>query len=262
MTILRHELRQGLRTALIWSVGCVVLLIITMGVFPKVKSSVGMVEKLIEGMGPLARAFAMDRLDYGTLLGYYATEADSILALAGGLFAAILGSAMLVKEESRHTAEYLFPHPVSRLWVLAQKFLAMLLMLLLFSVINAAASLLSFRFLGEPYDLRDFLEIQAGVLLLMVCLASVCFGLSAFLSRESLGLGIGLALLMYFLNLLINLEVGIDAFRYITPFYFTQAADLVGTPGFDQGFLKLWGAVSLGFTLMGVTRYLSKDLRI
>ncbi len=262
MTVFRHEMKQNLRTALIWALGCAVLLLITMSVFPRVKDSVGMVEKLIEGMGPLARAFAMDKLDYGTVMGYYATQSDAITSLAGGLFAAILASAMLVKEESRHTAEYLFPHPVSRLWVLVQKFLAILLLLAVFVAVNAGLSLLSFRFLGESWDRKDFIEIQLALYILMVCMACLCWAISAFLSRESLGLGIGLALLMYFLNLLINLEVGIDALRFITPYHFTQAADLVGPLGIRQNMLQQWALISGGLTLIGFARYMAKDLRI
>lgn len=262
MTIFRHEIRQNLRTAVVWALGCAVLLLVTMSVFPRVKNSVGMVEKLIEGMGPLARAFAMDKLDYGTVMGYYATQSDAISALAGALFASILAGAMLAKEEGRHTAEYLFPHPVSRFWVLVQKFLAMLALLILFVLINAGLSLLGFRMLGESWDRKDFLEIQLALLTLMLSMACICWAFSAFLTHESLGLGIGLALLMYFLNLLINLDAGIDALRLITPFHATQAADLVGPAGISQRLLRQWAGISAGMALLGFARYLSKDLRI
>ena len=112
------------------------------------------------------------------------------------------------------------------------------------------------------WDRKDFLEIQLALLTLMLSMACICWAFSAFLARESLGLGIGLALLMYFLNLLINLDAGIDALRLITPVHATQAADLVGPAGISQRLLRQWAGISAGMALLGFARYLSKDLRI
>ena len=262
MTILRHELRQGIKATLAWAIGCTAVVLLGMSVFPRVKSNAVLFEKMLDSMGAMAKAFAMDKLDYGKVLGFYAAEAGNTLALGGGMFAGILGSAMLAKEEGRHTAEYLFAHPVSRTWVLLQKFCAMVLQMVLFLVIAAGASLLAFRLLGEPVDMRDFAEIYLGLFLLMLQLACICWGISAFLSRESLGLGLGLSLMLYFVKLLINMEVGIAELKYITPYYYTEAVRLVGAQSFSPQLLRLGLVVSGTFFLLGMVRYLRKDLRI
>lgn len=262
MTILRHELKQGRRMAIIWAVGCALIEVLSLSVFPKVKNGMTLINQMLKSMGTLAKAFAADRLDYGTVMGYYAAEAGNILSLGGGLFAAILGISMLSKEEGRHTAEYLFPHPVSRLWVLVQKLMAMLLLFLTFSAITATASWLTLRWLGEPFSMVDFVQIHMGVYLLMLHLGCLCLCISAFMSRDSTGLGIGLSLGMYFMLLLINMEVGIDALRYLTPYYYTEAAKLVGPDSFHSFFLKLNLGLSAAFLMIGFSRYATKDLRI
>lgn len=261
MTILWHELKQGRRAALIWSLACAVFVIIGMSALPKVQDGMKVIEQLVAGMGPLAQAFAMDKLDYGTPLGFYSAEAGNILGLGGGMFACILGLSMLSKEEGRHTAEFLFPHPVSRLWVLVQKYLALVLQLALFSLITMAGSLVSLSLIHQGFDLKVFLRLQLGIFVLMLHLGTLCFGISAFMTRDSLAAGIGLALAMYFINLLINLEVGIDALRYITPYYYTQPAQLLDA-SFKMRFLRLGLGVAYGIMALGVVRYLSKDLRI
>ena len=262
MTVLRHELKQGLRAALIWALGCALFVVLGMTVFPRVKSGVRLIEQMVQGMGPLAQAFAMDKLDLGQVLGYYATNAAHTMALGGGLFAAILGMGILAKEEGRHTAEFLFPHPVSRMWVLVQKYTAMVLLLLVFSVITAAASWLSLRMLGEAYDMRDFVEIQVAVFLLIWQLGSICWGISAFFSRDNLGLGIGIAVLMYFMLLLINMEVNVPWLKQVTPYYYYDALGMLGEHTLTTQTLKLGLGVTAGFSLLGFIRYLTKDLRI
>ncbi len=262
MTILRHEIKQGLRSTLLWALGCAVFVALGMSVYPRVKSGMVFIEQMLESMGPLAQAFAMDKLDLGTVLGYYAANAASTLALGGGLFAAILGTSMLAKEEGRHTAEFLFPHPVSRLWVLVQKYIAMVLLLGLFAAINAVVSWLSVRVQGEMYDRRDLVEMQIALFLLMWQLASICWGISAFLSRDNLGLGIGIAIVLYFLLLLINMQVDISWAKYVTPFYYYDTASLPGPATLTGDALRLGLGVTAVFTLVGFIRYMTKDLRI
>lgn len=262
MTIFAHEWRQGRKAMLVWSLSCSALVIISMMVFPRIKNQMVLVESMLNSMGALAKAFMPKELDYGTLLGFYALEAGNILSLGAGMFAAILGTNMLAKEESRRTAEYLFPHPVSRSWVLIQKLLAMWLLLFLFGLITAGASIVSFQMLGEPWGLRDFVEIHLGQYMLMVHMSGICFGISAFLRRESLGLGIGLALMLYFFQLLISLDTTIALFRYVTPYYYTQAARLVGEAGFERFYVALGMGVTLGCLLLGYIRYVRKDLHV
>lgn len=262
MTIFAHEWRQGRKAMLVWALSCSALVIISMMVFPRIKNQMALVESMLNSMGALAKAFMPKELDYGTLLGFYALEAGNILSLGAGMYAAILGTNMLAKEEGRRTAEYLFPHPVSRSWVLIQKLLAMWLLLFLFVLITAGASIVSFRILNEPWSLRDFVEIHLGQYMLMVHMSGICFGISAFLRRESLGLGIGLALMLYFFQLLISLDTTIALFRYVTPYYYTQAARLVGEAGFDRFYVVLGMGVTLVCLLLGYIRYVRKDLHI
>ena len=261
MSVLMHELRQGRRAAFVWSIACAAFVLPGMSALPKVQDGMRVVEQLVAGMGPLAQAFALDKLEYGKPLGFYAAEAGNILGLGGGMFACILGLSMLSKEEGRHTAEFLFPHPVSRLWVLVQKYLAMLLQLCFFCGVNMAASLLALSITGQPYEMQVFLRMQLGIFLLMVNLGTLSFGVSAFLSRDSLALGIGLALAMYFISILINLKVGIDALRYITPYYYSLPAQLVDV-GFKMQFVRLGLGIAFGVLALGFIRYMSKDLRI
>ena len=59
---------------------------------------------------------------------------------------------------------------------------------------------------------------------MQLVLAGICFGISAFLRNGSLGIGLGLALGMYFLNIIANLTSGAEFLKYITPFGFADVA--------------------------------------
>jgi ABC-2 type transport system permease protein len=262
MTIFFHELKQGKKAGLITSFSSCILLILIMSVQPKVQNQMKMVEKLIAGLGPLAQAFAMDKLDMGELLNFYSLEAGNVLLLIGCSFSCVMGISMLSKEEGRHTSEFLFPHPINRLSVIIQKWFALIIQLVVFIIINTAGTYISFVMLNQPWDMMLFIKIQLSLLILFVCVGSICFSISAFISHEATGVGVGIALTLYVLNLLINLDVGKDIFKYITPIYFTEPAKIVTKGTLDTYFAKYYGLITIASLLLGTLRYAIKDLRI
>ncbi|NLJ65417.1 MAG: ABC transporter permease subunit [Christensenellaceae bacterium] len=262
MTIFFHELKQGKKATFITSLASCVLMLLIMSVQPKVQNQMKMVEKLVAGLGPLAQAFAMDKLDMGELLNYYSLEAGNTMLLIGCAFSCVMGISMLSKEEGRHTAEFLFPHPISRLSVILQKWLALIVQLLVFVIIYSIGAYTSFIMLKQPYDINLFLKIQLSLFILFVCVGSICFSISAFISHEATGVGVGIALTLYVMNLLINLDVGKDIFKYITPIYFTEPAKIVTKGAFDMYFAKYYGLITITSLLLGTLRYATKDLRI
>lgn len=79
---------------------------------------------LFDCMGSFTAAFGMDRLGFGTLVGFYAIECGNILGLGGAFFASLCAVNMLSKEERDRTAEFLLSHPVSRRRVVTEKLAA------------------------------------------------------------------------------------------------------------------------------------------
>ncbi|MDO5022773.1 MAG: ABC transporter permease subunit [Eubacteriales bacterium] len=262
MTIFRHEMKQNSKAVLITSLACAVLIVLVMSVQPHMAARASAVEKMIERFGPMMQAFSLDRLDLGNVLNYYALEAGNIMLLIGGTLASVLGISMLSKEEGRHTAEFLFPHPVSRLSIVMQKWLALILNIIIFTLINVLATYLSFVYLKEAWDMQLFILMQAALLLLYLCLASICFAISAFLSHEATGVGVGIAILMYILNLLINLDIAGDAFKYITPFFFAEPTKVFKNKAIDMYYLRYFLILSLASLVIGGLRYKTKDLKI
>ena len=62
--------------------------------------------------------------------------------------------------------------------------------------------------------------------LLQLELAGICFAISAFLRKGSAGIGLGIAAMMYFLNLIANIADVAEFLKYITPFGYCEGAEL------------------------------------
>lgn len=260
MTILKKEIRLGFLPFGIWTGATAFLVAVCVFLFPEMKEEMNAVTDLFANMGSFSAAFGMDRLSMGEPMGFYGIECGNILGIGGGFFAAFLGISILSKEEKERTAEFLLSHPVSRSGVLIQKLLAVLIQVLAFNAVIAVCGLLSFLAIGEGLPGKEFWLLHLAFLLMQAELACICFGISAKLRRSGLGLGLGMAALFYFLNLLRNLSSSADFLKYVTPYAYTEAAEIAASQKLAPELLGLGIFVSVLFVGLGFFVYGKKDI--
>lgn len=260
MTIVKHELRQGRTAFIIWTAAISFLLMICVFLFPEMKGEMDAVGDVFSSMGSFTSAFGMDRLNFGTLTGFYAVECGNIVGLGGAFFASLLGISALAKEEKNRTAKFLLTHPVSRIRVITEKLAAVLMQIIAMNGIILLLSLGSMAVIGETIPWKEVLLMHLAYFLLQAELAGICFGISAFLRRGSTGIGLGLAAMMYFLNLIANMTESAGFLKYLTPFGYCEGADIVTEGKLDATLL----AVGMAFTCVGIAaaywKYGRKDI--
>lgn len=114
MILIKHELKQGWKSLAVWTASIGFFIIICVFLYPEMKGEMEDMNEMFSSMGAFSSAFGMDRLNFGTLIGFYAIECGNILGLGGAFFASLIAVSSLAKEEKEHTAEFLFAHPISR----------------------------------------------------------------------------------------------------------------------------------------------------
>ena len=92
---------------------------------------------------------------------------------------------------------------------------------------------------------------------MMLCF---CFGISAFLQRGGIGVGLGVAVMLYFLNLIANLTSKADFLHYVTPFAYAEGTDIVTSLHMDIGLVLLGMAVGTLCATRGFSWYCRKDI--
>ena len=98
MTILKHELKQSKIPLAVWTVSIGFLMVICIFLFPEMKGEMAGISKLFASMGSFTAAFGMDKVNFGSLTGFYAIECGNILGLGGAFFAALCAAGILSKE--------------------------------------------------------------------------------------------------------------------------------------------------------------------
>lgn len=260
MTLIRHELKQGRLSFAIWTISISFLLVVCIFLFPEIKGEMEGMNDVFASMGSFTAAFGMDQLNFGTLIGFYSIECGNVLGLGGALFASLIAVSALAREEKEHTAEFLLTHPIKRYKVITDKLIAVLLQILFMNAIIYGLSVGSMVLIGEDIPWKEISLLHLAYLILQIELACICYGISAFLHRGSIGIGLGIAIAFYFLNLIANITEKAEFLKYLTPFGYTEGADIVA----DGSLNITYVLIGIVFAIVGISaaywRYGKKDI--
>lgn len=260
MTIIKHELKQNRISLTVWTVAIGFLLAICIFLFPEMKGEMDGVSDMFASMGSFTAAFGMDKISFGTLTGFYAIECGNILGLGGAFFAALCAVSSLSKEEKEHTAEFLLTHPVSRMRIITEKLVSVMIEIAVMNLSVFIISVLSIIAVGEDIPWKEILLLHLAYFILQAEIAGICFGLSAFLRKGSIGTGLGIATVMYFINIIANLTDSAKFLKYITPFGYAEGSDIVSNLNLNGKLVAAGIIFGLAGIIIGYIKYCKKDI--
>ena len=260
MVLLKQEWKMNLKSLLIWSIcvglsccGCILL-------FDSVSESMSVMAESFAGMGSFSTAFGMDRVSIATTEGFYAAEISIIFSLGGAMFAAMTGAALLSKEEEGHTAEFLHTLPLGRGKIVAGKYATLLVLILAFNLICVLFELIGFVVIGNEMAWDKYALYHALSLLMQMETGSICFLISACTRRKQIGLALGISVFLYLADIMCRVVPDLKWMKWLTPYYYANAADLFGGAGAESGCV-LFGTALLVLTagVAGIV-YQKRDL--
>ena len=260
MTIYIKELKQSFKSLCIWTASIAFLMLVCILLFPEMKNEMDSVSDVFANMGGFTAAFGMDKLSFGELMGFYGIECGNIIGIGGGFFAALTGISVLAKEEKERTAEFLLTHPVSRFSVVTQKLLSVLTQVIILNLVVVGVSLVSATAIGESFEMKEFILLHTAYLIMQLEIACICFGVSAFIRRGSIGIGLGLGLALYFMNIVCNISDQADFLRYITPYAYSEASNIISDAKLDMGLIAIGAVIAAAGIAISFFRYLKKDI--
>lgn len=227
LTIYKHEMKTYVKSLLVWvfctgGMGFICILL-----FSSMQESMEGMAESFASMGAFSDAFGMNQLSIASLTGFYATEVGTIHALGGAMFAAVISTSMLSKEEDGHTGDFLFALPLARSKVTGAKWCAVLTQILLFNLLCVCCYLLGIAVLREEMPMKEFGLYHALQLLMQLEIAAVCYALSALTRKNRLGMGLGIVLLLYACDLMARVVPDLYDYRIVIPFSYANAADVL-----------------------------------
>ena len=115
--------------------------------------------------------------------------------------------------------------------------------------------------IGDAIPWKELTLLHLAYLLVQVELGGICFGISAFCRRGSLGVGMGLAIGMYFVNILANITEEAEFLKYITPYGYAEGADILAEGELNAVYVLVGMALCAAGILTAFWQYRRKDIR-
>ncbi|MCX7922848.1 MAG: ABC transporter permease [Clostridia bacterium] len=231
MIIFLRELAKNRKSFIIWTVVMVLLNLMMMSVYPTYADNAKKMQEMLENYPEgFVKAFGMGNLDLSQILHYFGVEAYLFITLLGSIYAMLLGSSILSKEESEKTIEFLLAKPVTRNTIVTAKGLCALFYIALFNAILVAVDYMLFEmFKKGDYSMNLFLLLSAAPFLLHMTFAAIGFVISVFIvkAKSVYPLSIGVVLGLYFLSIASAVSDKLENLKYLTPFEYVSASRLL-----------------------------------
>lgn len=260
MTLLFHELRKNRISLLIWTIAIGFMLSVCIVIFPEMAGQMGEMENMFAEMGAFTEAFGMDRINFGEFIGYFGIECGNVLGMGGVFFAAVTGVAALANEESNNTAEFLLSHPISRKKVVFLKLLSVIAQIVILNLAVMGIVLLLTAVIIDNPPYKTMLLLFLAYFILQLQTAFMCFGVSAFVSFNAIGLGIGVGFVFYMINILSNITEDLKFLKYITPFSYTDSADIITNNQITLKYLIVGIVFAAVGIILAFIKYPQKDI--
>lgn len=260
MALFFHEMRSNRISLMIWTLVLAFMLAVCVFIYPEMKGQMTEMTDMFADMGSFTEAFGMDEMNFGEFMGYFGVECGNTLGLGGVLFAAILGISAIAKEEKDKTAEFLLTHPVSRIKITLYKLLSVFARIFILNFCVAAVIFLSVAVIGEDVEVKNMLLLFLAYFLLQIEVGSITFGISAFLRGGSLGVGLGIGIMMYFINIISNLTDSLEFLKYITPFSYADGGYIINNSSLEWKYLIVGAVMMTGCLVLGFVKYNRKDI--
>ncbi len=260
MTLFFHELRRNRLSLIIWTAVLCFMLTVCVVIYPMMESQMANMSEMFANMGEFSEAFNMDGLAVGEFIGYFAVECGEVMGMGGAMFAAMIGIALIGKEEKDRTAEFLLTHPVSRTRIALIKLASALARLVILNIYVLAVTLISVAVIGEEPELKVMLLLFFGYFVMQTLVCCICFGISAFLRNGGIGIGLGFGLILYFISIASNLTDKLEVLKYFTPFSIADGSYIVNNSAIEWKYAVLPFILAIAMPVWGLIKYNRKDI--
>ena len=254
----KRELKINLKSFIIG------LFLVVFLVYPSIVNSENM-EMMDEMMKmfpeEMLKAFNMDISTIDSAFGWLKTEGFVFVLLITGIYSGILGSNILLKEESDKTIEYLNSVPVTRKNIVLNKILCGLLYIILMVAIIGIFNFIGLSLSGE-FDRKSYILLSITPIFSSIVIFAVCLFLSTFThkTKKTLGISLGIVFASYFLNIISEMGESTELLKYISIFTLADIRNVIINESINPLMIVLTIGITVIFMILTTIRYEKKEL--
>ena len=265
MNVFIREMKANRKSLIIWSIGVFLMITSSMGKYAGLSISGQSINDLLAQMPKSLQAImGTGTFDLSTASGYYGAL-FIYLAVMATIHAVLLGANIISKEERDKTAEFLFVKPASRNKIITLKLVTSLVNILIFNLVTLVSSIFMVqRYSNGETVIGDITILMIGMFILQLIFLFIGTSIAALSKnpKTAASLSTGILLVTFLLSIVIDLNSQIESLKYLTPFKYYDAKDLMFYRGFDPVYVILSAAIIAVLFSATYVFYKKRDLNV
>ena len=259
------SLRDQRRSLLFWGIGLLALALLMTLYYPSI-AQMKSINQYIEGASKqLIEAFTGGgMIDLASPTGYFNTELFSLMVpLLFIVFGVGIAANAVAGEEEKRTLEFMLALPISRRRFLFQKLVLIVVAMFILALVFWAGIAIGIAALHIDISLFKVTQAVIAAVLLTLVFVSLTLAVGCWRGSKSLAVGVGggVAAVMYFLSVLGSLVEGLKPLRIISPFYHYTAANTLAK-GFDAVHIPVLLALAVVFFVLSFPLFERRDIGV
>ena len=262
--MIRKEIKTYLKGFIIWTLIITLLYLGVAILYPHVITDDTMksMDELMKVFSPeVLKAFNMDMASMSSYYGWFKTEGFTFLLMIIGIYASILGSNILLVEESEKTIEYLGTLPMKRSKIITNKIIVSILFILLMIFIISFTNYIALLS-GGDFSHKEYLLLSITPILIALPLYSINLFISTFMhkTKKTLGISLGLVFIFYIINILSDISEKAKFLKYFTIYTLSDVRNVIAKLRINPMMVLISIAITIIFITGTYIRYNKKEL--
>lgn len=261
------ELKRNRRNALSWIIVIAAIIIFGMMFYQPLMESdlLVMAKNAMDNpfFGGVIKSFGVNPDQLTNILGFFISYNVMYTLLFGSIFAIILGSNIVLKEEAEKTADFLFSKPISRTEIMLSKLLTFFVYVVILNIVVVITGFSCLEvFKDEDYSREAFFILSLYEFHLMIFIGTVGLLISVFIKKgKSLSTpSIIIVVAAYFIDSLSKITQETQWVGYVSPFRFVNTDVFSADFGWDWWRIAYFIGLSFLFTVIALYKYKRKDI--
>lgn len=260
----KREIKINFKSFIIWLSVLITLFLLVFLLYPSITGSdnIKSLDQMLEVMPKeLLIAFNMDISSVNTAFGWIKTEGFVFLLLIIGSYSAILGSSILLKEESDKTIEYLNSLPIKRNDIIISKIIPGIIYITSLVIAIGIFNYIGLSLSGS-FDKKQFILLSITPLFSSVVIYFTSMFLATFTNKtkKMLGVSLGIVMVSYMLQVLSTIAKPAEFLKYFSVFTLSDIRNVMINQSINPIMIFITVLLSIIFITLTVIRYNKKEL--
>ena len=259
----KRELKVNFKSFCVWALVSMALYLIVFLIYPSIVNGPE-VESLNEMLKAfpeeILKAFNMDLSSIDSVYGWLKSEGFIFVLLIIGCYSGILGSNILLKEESDKTSEYLGVLPIKKSNIVLSKCLVGIIYITALTIVIGLFNYIGLELSGS-FNEKQYILLSITPLFASYVLFFLCMFISTFTNKTKtmLGVSLGVVIISYVLNILSSLSENTEFLKYFSVFTLSDIRNVITNISIDIKMIIVSFVLCLILLLANIFRYNKKE---